>query len=161
MGNFYGGFIFSIEKLSDGHIGFRINEGKAISWKEFGDTITVKIDKNGNLLEHKVIGAGQEDYIKTSSETTDSGIIGCGRSSPFRKGYERDFFVTKFDNKMNLSRSSNLMVNGSKYLSADSTAKVSSIKPNVFKINFTVDKTNTTGVTLNPEQKIYVIEKVK
>lgn len=152
-GNFYGGHIFSLVKIDEGYLGLGNTEGEGIRGKEMGDVITVKIDKRGNLLKHEIIGAGYEDFIGFSSKTKDGGIIACGRSFSFRKGYKRDFFVIKFDSGENVSCPFPLTVKGKKYISYNSKAKILNVYSKRFKINFKVTNTNSKAKVLNFTQK--------
>ncbi len=152
-GNFYGGHIYSLVKVDEGYLGFGDTGGEGIGGKGLVDTITVKIDKNGNLLEHKIIGEGSSDTLIFSSKTRNGEVVACGSSSSFRKGYGSEFFAIKFDNGENVKCPMPLIVVGKKYLSADSNARVLDVYPKRLKINFKVENTNIKAKVFKIVQK--------
>ena len=94
-----------VQETTDG--GFIIS-GSTGSFEEdnrdiFFDIFLFKVDSVGTFTWAKVFGGTDNDYGRSTLETTDNGFIVAGYTESFGAGArERDIFLTKMDNEGNL-----------------------------------------------------------
>lgn len=72
------------------------------------DIFIVKLDGGGNLIWSRTVGAVNDDYARSITQTADGGLAVAGITSSFGAG-NYDFFVVKLDQNANTCQNTNLV----------------------------------------------------